>query len=622
MSAHQPQHTGETSLPSRPSDPHAEYARRFAERQKEQQRCIQLDHRIGNIRLLVFLAGLGFVWFVLRPGMLSWGWILPVILGFAGLVIAHERVKQQRLHAERSVVFYDRGLARLEDRWVGNGEPGRAFLSKFLEDGHPYAADLDLFGPGSAFELLCTARTSSGRHTLASWLCTPVTSHEIRARQQAIDELCLRLDLREELAIDGDDVETGITPEALTAWGSAPIQLSGWWLPGLAALLSAISILTLVAWGTTPVGPVPFLLAFLVQSIFIAVLRPRVQKITADIDRPGRELTLLSKILTCLEQEAFSCPWLIDLQTAIKTHGLPPPSQIARLNRLITLLESSRNQLFIPIAALLLWTPQIAFAIERWRAVSGQAVARWLGAIGAFEALQALSGYAYENPTDPFPEIVDTQANEKKSAYFSGKGLGHPLMPERECIRNDVCLGEQLQVLIVSGSNMSGKSTLLRTVGVNAVLALAGAPVRARQLRLSPLTFGATLRVQDSLHAGTSHFYAEITRVRQLMDLAEGPLPLLFLLDEIFHGTNSHDRQIGAAAVVRGLLSRGAIGLVTTHDLALVRIAEELAPRATNVCFEDQLVDGQLVFDYRMRSGVVQKSNALALMQSVGLEVT
>ena len=141
MSAHLPQHTAETALPSRPADPHAEYARRFAERQKEQQRCIQLDHRICNIRLMVFLAGLGFVWFVLRPGMLSWGCILPVILGFAGLVIAHERVKHQRLHAERSVAFYDRGLARLEDRWVGKGESGAAFLAKFLENGHPYAAD-------------------------------------------------------------------------------------------------------------------------------------------------------------------------------------------------------------------------------------------------------------------------------------------------------------------------------------------------------------------------------------------------------------------------------------------------------------------------------------------------
>ena len=188
-------------------------------------------------------------------------------------------------------------------------------------------------------------------------------------------------------------------------------------------------------------------------------------------------------------------------------------------------------------------------------------------------------------------------------------------------MRNDLHLGDPVRVLIVSGSNMSGKSTLLRTVGINAVLALAGAPVRARQLRISPLALGATVRILDSLQAGSSHFYAEITRLRVLMDLARGPRPLLFLLDEIFHGTNSHDRQIGAAAIIRGFLNRGAIGLVTTHDLALTHIADSLAPQAANVCFEDQLENGQLVFDYCMRPGVVQKSNALALMRAIGLEV-
>jgi DNA mismatch repair ATPase MutS len=178
-----------------------------------------------------------------------------------------------------------------------------------------------------------------------------------------------------------------------------------------------------------------------------------------------------------------------------------------------------------------------------------------------------------------------------------------------------------LQVLIVSGSNMSGKSTLLRTVGINAVLAFAGAPVRARRLRISPFAIGATLRIQDSLQEGSSRFYAEITRLSVLMKMTTGPLPLLFLLDEILHGTNSHDRRIGAEAIVRNLIGRSAIGLVTTHDLALAQVAESLSPRAANVCFEDHFEEGKLVFDYRMRPGVVQKSNALALMRSVGLDV-
>jgi DNA mismatch repair ATPase MutS len=206
-------------------------------------------------------------------------------------------------------------------------------------------------------------------------------------------------------------------------------------------------------------------------------------------------------------------------------------------------------------------------------------------------------------------------------ARFEGEGVGHPLLPRQRCVRNDLRLGGELRLLIVSGSNMSGKSTLLRSVGTNALLALAGAPVCARRLHLSPLAIGASIRIQDSLEAGSSRFYAEITRIRHLVEQASQGRPLLFLLDEILAGTNSHDRRIGAEAVVRGFVERGAVGLVTTHDLALARIADDLSPRAANVHFEDQLLEGRMCFDFHLRPGVVQKSNALALMRAVGLDV-
>ena len=618
MSADLSRNTGDRP---RPMDPHAAYTERLSQRESQFHRCTQRDRVIGHARLILFLAGCGFSWFFLLPGTLAWGWLLPFVIGFAGLVLYHERIKHRRLRAERSVAFYTQGLARLEDRWVECGEPGSVFLQESQQAGHPYAVDLDLFGPGSVFALLCTARTSSGRQTLAAWLTTPATPEDIRARQTAIDELCLRLDLREELAVRGNDIDAGVSPNILQDWGHSPPHLSGWRVSIVAGILSLLSLVTLAAWGLTSIGPIPFVVASVVQGLFAASVRQRVGRAVANIERFGRELSLLSTVLTCLEQEVFACPWLARLQALIATNGLPPSRQIARLNRLITLLESRKNQIFIPLAGLLLWTTQLACALERWRAVSGRAIADWLHAIGQFEALNALAGYAYEHPTDPFPELVPQKKDGQRSACFEGTGLGHPLLPERHCVRNDVALHQHPQALIVSGSNMSGKSTLLRTVGVNAVLALAGAPVRARYLRLSPLTLGASLRIQDSLHAGTSRFYAEVMRVRQLMDGAAGPVPVLFLLDEIFHGTNSHDRQIGATAVVRSLLERGAIGLVTTHDLALARIADSLSPRVVNVCFEDQFEDGELRFDYRMRTGVVQKSNALALMRSVGLEV-
>jgi DNA mismatch repair ATPase MutS len=279
------------------------------------------------------------------------------------------------------------------------------------------------------------------------------------------------------------------------------------------------------------------------------------------------------------------------------------------------LLDARRNQLFLPIASLLLWGTQVSCAIERWRGECGGALGRWIDVVGEFEALNAFAGFSYENPDYPFPEIVE------EGACFEGASIGHPLLPSDRCVRNDVRLNVEQQVLIVSGSNMSGKSTLLRTVGVNTVLGLAGAPVCASRLRLSQLAVGASIRLQDSLREGSSRFYAEILRLRDVVDLSRGDRPALFLLDEILHGTNSHDRGIGAEAVVRTLLKNGAIGLVTTHDLALTRVADELGARAENVHFQDDHDDGTISFDYRVHPGVVTKSNALALMRAVGLDV-
>ncbi len=265
----------------------------------------------------------------------------------------------------------------------------------------------------------------------------------------------------------------------------------------------------------------------------------------------------------------------------------------------------------------ILWTPHWALAVEEWRRRSGAVVRRWLTAVGEMEALCSLASHAYENPGDPYPEIT------AGPPALEAAGIGHPLIPADRLVRNDVCLGggDGPRVLVVSGSNMSGKSTMLRTLGVNCVLAQAGAPVRARRLSLSPLSVGASIRLIDSLQEGVSRFYAEILRLRQILDLTEGGRPVLFLIDEVLHGTNSHDRRIGAEALVRGLVERGAIGLITTHDLALAEITGVLGARAANVHFEDHIENGQIHFDYLMRPGVVRKSNAIELMRQVGLEI-
>jgi hypothetical protein len=410
------------------------------------------------------------------------------------------------------------------------------------------------------------------------------------------------------------DVRFSLDPDALAAWGAAPAILVSRGLRAAAGLLALGCVAGAALWAISGQS-LWFAAGAGAAAIFTLRLRPRVRRILDSVDRPGRDLTLLASILSRVETEPFHAPRLAGLRRALETEGHPPSVQIARLNRLIVLLDSRRNQLFAPVAALLLWGTQLALAIEEWRSKSGPAIARWLAAVGEFEAFCSLAGYAYEHPADPFPEIA------KPGPWFDGTGLSHPLLPEARAVRNDVALGGELRVLLVSGSNMSGKSTLLRTVGVNAVLAMAGAPVRATRLRISPVVLGASIRITDSLQAGSSRFYTEIKRLRQLVDLTREPLPLLFLLDELLHGTNSHDRRIGAEAVVKGFVERGAIGLLTTHDLALSQIARNLAPRAANVHFEDHIEDGKIAFDYRLRHGVVQKSNALELMRSVGLEV-
>ncbi len=600
-------------FPPASSQAHTEYTRRLRARQTVVERLTTYDRRTGTARLGVFAVGAGMAWFVCRPGLLAWWWLVGPALVFAGLVVVHEQMRRRLRVAERSVAFYDRGLARLENRWAGSGEAGL----DFLEEGHPYAADLDLFGPMSVFELLCTARTRGGERTLAAWLQTPAGPQELQDRQVAVEELRPALDLREELVLRGADVRAGLDPEVLVKIaGQRGLRLAYLsQMRVLAAALAAGSVVCLLGWQLAHSGVLPFLIAAGLAGVYTLGLRPQIKRAVAGVERVLHDLSVLSDILACLENRQFSSPRLRTLQNRLASGARPPSRQIIQLRRLIALLESRKNQFFVPLAALLLWTTQVGLAIEAWRRTSGQAIATWLEVVGEFEALSALASYAYEHPADPFPEIVPT------GPYFEGVRLGHPLLPEVSCIRNDVRLDNSLRVLVVSGSNMSGKSTLLRTVGTNTVLALAGAPVRAQSLRLSPLMPGATLRIQDSLQAGSSRFYAEIMRLSQIMALTRADIPVLFLLDELLNGTNSHDRRRGAEAVVRGLLERNAIGLVTTHDLALADVATALAPRAATVCFEDFFEDGRLHFDYRMRPGVVARSNALALMRSVGLEV-
>ena len=564
--------------------------------------------RIATVLALIALALAAF-W----QGWLPAWWLVAPAALFAALASVHDRVLRGLRAAQRGAAWHELGLARLEDRWVGQGAAGE----RFRDPEHPYALDLDIFGRGSLFQLLATAQTAAGEETLARWLLAGADAATVRRRQAAVRDLAERPLFREDLYTLGADVRAAVDSAQLSAWATAPAQLNpGALRPAAATLAAAVLAATaaaaagLVSWAI-PVGLAVF------NAACGMLFGRAAARVLHGASVPSRELDVFAAVAARVQRETFAADRPRELAAALAAGAGDPVRAARRLRRPVEMHEWQHNVIFAPIAAGLLWGVQCAAAVEAWRARHGRAVEGWLRSAGEIEALASLATYRFGRPDDPFPELAEGDA-----PVCDGEALAHPLLPRAAAVANDVALGAAPQLLVVSGSNMSGKTTLLRTVGVNAVLALAGSPVRARRLRLTPLAIGATLRVQDSLLDGRSRFYAEIMRLRRLVDLARGPRPLLFLLDELFHGTNSRDRLEGAHGVLRFFVGLRSLGLITTHDLALAGLADRLAPAAVNVHFEDHFTGGKMTFDYRLRPGRATGTNALALMAAVGLDVS
>ncbi len=598
--------TPETAIASGPT---LEYTRRLAERETESRRLHKQHIWLGNARLIFFAGMVLLCWKIGKMGgPLSYS-LAGGLLVFIGLGSWDGRVVRARTRARRAAEFYRRGLARIEDRWTGSGESGQEF---HVPD-HLYADDLDILGDGSLFQLLCTARTRMGKASLAAWLLAPARPEEVQERQLAVKELATKLDFREDLAIVGESERVSTDGEKLAYWVKEDMALNyrRWWPATLA--LAAIAIPALVygfmaRW-------TPFLMIVITNGVITLALRKQLAQMFGSLDEACKNLEALAHILRRVEREKSDAPRLRALQAALLTGNLPASECIARLARLSQLADSRHNMFVAVLDVPLLYSVQLGFALQRWRDKFSPGVTAWLDSIGQVEALASLGAYKFEHPEDPFPEFAAA-----KEPCFEGVALGHPLLPAASSVRNDLALGGRNQVLLVSGSNMSGKSTLLRVVGTNAVLAMMGAPVRAQSLRLSPVALGAAMRLSDSLQKGVSHFYAEISRIRQVVDLSSRT-HILFLFDEILQGTNSHDRRVGAEGVLRALIRSGAIGLVTTHDLALTSLVEVFPDRVRNVHFQEKLDSGKLYFDYRLREGVVTTSNGIELMKSIGLDV-
>jgi hypothetical protein len=590
--------------------PAQEYSKRIRVREQRVAQFNATHLRLGNVSLALAIVAAVIAWLSLLRHAISFWWLAVPLAAFIAIATWHTKVLRQMSCAERSVAFYRNGMARIEDRWAGLGEDGE----RFNDPHHPYAADLDLFGKNSLFELLSAARTRIGEETLAQWLLAPSPLQSILDRQEAIAELRSLLDFREDMVVAGDDAHTDVHPSELEKWAESPPRFQSSLLPIATFMLVTMAIAGVIVWYVW--GMLWLLVAVLaIERGMIYWLRNHLDEVLHKAEHAFEDLNLLSALVARLEAEPFQSQFLKSLNATFVVDSKYASQAHDRLKRITDRIRSRHNMFLRIFDIPLMISVRVALAAEAWRREYGSRIRQWLASLGEMEALVSLATYSYEHPADPFPKFVST------GACFMGEEIGHPLIPAAACVRNDVKIGQGTSVLLISGSNMSGKSTLLRAVGTNTVLAMAGAPVRARNMQLSPLQTGAGIRVNDSLQEGSSRFYAEIKRLRQIFDLAAGEFPVLFLLDEVLQGTNSNDRRIGTEGVLAGLLKRGAIGLVSTHDLALTEIAVNIPGALQNMHFQDELKDGQMRFDYILRPGVVEKSNGLELMRSIGLDV-
>jgi hypothetical protein len=603
------------------------YQKGHQARTRELEALESRSRAIATARLTLAAAALailaGIVWWRLGPQ--AWAALGGIVAAFVALVLVHARVHDARERASAALRFHDRGLARLGHDW----DKLPTTSERFRSSDHPFTGDLDVFGHASVMQLVDATETALGEEKLASLLSLRSVASwpdDVVARQQAVRDLSSRFAFREALATAGG-VLADEKPDAAAflAWAeqkdglAAPLKVSAWLLPALAVTLVTVGPVAHVSSGLVTLA----VTVEIALGIFAGV---RLTPLLSAVSARESSATRWREMIAAIEREPFEAPLLVGLRERLSSGQRRASDEMATLARIVGFVDARRNEVFrFLIGPFLFWDVHCASALARWRDRSGTHVRGWLQALAEVESLASLAAFAFEHPDFAWPELASEPT-------FDARSLGHPLLGDAKRVGNDVSLPTAGRALVVTGSNMSGKSTLLRAVGVNAVLAFAGAPACARSLRIGPARVATSMRVQDSLEQGVSHFYAELRRLKRVLDLAqEGPAAgepdrrpaaVLFLLDEILHGTNSRERVIGACAIVRELIGRGALGAVSTHDLGITALERELGGRVQNVHFEEQVAGESMTFDFVLRPGVVHSSNALRLMRAVGIDVT
>ena len=596
----------------------------FAERQQkfsqDEQTAQRGYNQLAFWRLVWFLGAVMITWYCIQINepLGAIGLALVGIVGFLILLRKHQRVRRER-DLNHQLVFVNQDEAARLNRQYLRSEAG----DQFADATHHYTSDLDVFGKHSLFRLLNRTHTHEGEKRLAKWLKIASSPDAIRLRQQAVAELLPQLDWRQQFEALAYLEETiNRPPDTLVSWATAEQSPLPKYLNVVRVLFPIFTVSIFVAW---LLGYLPGLTVLLALAIHGLVLRQtsvgaqEASEKTFDISVALRAFQVLFEQAEQLQGDTHR---IRVIRQALTSDNRSASKAIGQLGRITENLNYRRNPYFYLLFGIVtLWDIQHLFRLEHWRKQYGPDLDRWFKALGELEALNSLAGFAYAHPTYAIPDIIDDQF------LVDIQAAAHPLLPTNRSITNSIQLSGVGQTVLITGSNMSGKSTFLRTVGTNVVLALAGAVVSAERFRCSPVRVFTSMRTQDSLEESTSSFYAELKRLqtlitlsKQSISLSKGYLPVLYFLDEILKGTNSADRHRGAEALIRQLHQTTASGFVSTHDLELGQLADA-EEFVRNFHFQSDLRNGELVFDYKLRTGICQSFNASQLMQAIGINM-
>lgn len=613
MSMDKPTHATTASQSSAPLTDHTQRRDAF-----DTQATALEQHatKLSMLRLvLFFVGGTALAAGIVERSPLWLGTAIGLFVAFALAVFVHAKVLTKVEGAKVRRDVHQRHIDRIVGGWQRFAGTGAGLLPST----HAYAWDIDLLGPGSLFQRIDVTHTERGERLFVDWLGAAATREEATARQAAVAELAQAVELRQELeasallAAEGRKLEAGRFHEL--AQRPLLFQRTPWLTPVI-FVLPAIT-LTLYVLGELALIHAKFWYApVVVQLVVLRVFSQRVRH-TLDLAAARQGVVeAFEQMLTVVERARFSAPRLVALQQKLAVDSIPPSQHVKRLRRWTGFAELRRQfLLYIVVNPLTLWDLHVLAGLERWIHDVGRHTDAWFDALAELEALCSLATLAYAEPNATFPELVDSDQP------LVLEGLAHPLLPAETRVANDLVTHGPGSAIVITGSNMAGKSTLLRAVGVSLALALAGGPVCARRARVPTTRLRASMRADDSLQSGASYFHAELTKLRRVVENAEAQPPVFFLLDELLRGTNARARHLGARAVLLHLIARHGSGLVATHDALLGQLETEQPGRVQNFHFTDVILDGEMTFDYVLHPGIVRTSNALRLLSLAGIDV-